>query len=73
MVNITEHLKQKRMTSIMGKQNQRNEQKKKDLWFRLNRMAKRGHAVNVGKNASLQELEEEMARIIADRPWVMKQ
>lgn len=72
MVNISDHLRNKRIESDTGKAEEQKRKKIKDLWFKLNRLAKRGHAVNVGKNATLEELQKEFKEVCENRPWIMK-
>lgn len=46
---------------------------RKNLWFKLTRVANKGYPLTVGENASLEEMEAEWARIEEEREGIKHQ
>lgn len=43
---------------------------RKNLWFKLTRVAQKGHSLTIGADASLEEMEAEWVRIMEERDQI---
>lgn len=46
---------------------------RKNLWFKLTRVASKGYPLTIGEKASLEEMEAEWARVVEEREDVKHQ